>query len=72
MDDDNAFSPEIIKRLIEADKDVIGAAYPTREQDNYMWGPDNGPLLPGGLVQDNRQRASRMFVVWSRMYAHQS
>jgi hypothetical protein len=38
MDDDNAFSPEIIKRLIEADKDVIGAAYPTREQDNYIVG----------------------------------
>lgn len=37
MDDDMAFTPEAIERLIAADKDIIGAAYPTRDStDNKI------------------------------------
>jgi len=42
MDDDNSFSPELVERLIEADKDIIGGAYPTRESDNYIVGAPVG------------------------------
>lgn len=54
MDDDMAFTPETVERLIAADKNIIGAAYSSRQ--------DNSEIIAAPL--DSNYVQERRFKIW--------